>query len=379
MKTLLISLQPINLRNYKRFQLHTLSRLSEIVILDASSLFYCQQYHEELSCVDAKIQSLAIHSYGELSKALRLHDDAQLIISLLGEPGRHTFRFYQCLIEYQHKLCVAALSTFPDALPRGPVDIPLTTLFKLRCKSLARYCLKYLYFSFKNWPKAPYCISSSTDAHRRYYPVLHKNSFVLKSSSYDKLLSLSVGYEHDYSDFVVFLHQAIPNHPDFRRQGYSPEPDSELYYAELNAFLRHVSLMLNKNVLIANHPRSPLSETRLNFPDFTVEDGRTHELCSSCSHVITHSSTAINFAVLSRKPILFITTDRLASYNDEIPLLASWFNKVPLNISNPDSYKLSPLPFTQPCLGNYYLRFEREHISHPEASNIDYEQLVNLL
>ena len=379
MKTVLITLQSIDSRNYERFQLRTLSRLSEIIVLDASSFFYRQQYVQELCSIDARIQFIAINNYADLRRELRRHDDSQLIISLLGEPGRQTSRFYKCLSDYEHKLCVGALATFPNALPRGPIDIPLITLLKLRSKLFARDLLKYLYFSFMTFPKASYCISCSTDAHKRYYSVLHKSSFIVKSSSYDKSLALSASLEHDSSGSVVFLHQAMPNHPDFRRQGCPPEPDAELYYGELNVFLRHISSRLNKNVIIANHPRISLEETRLSFPGFRVEDRRTHELCCSCSQVITYSSTAINFAVLARKPILFITTDRLSKYNDEIPLLASWFNKTPLNISHPDDYRFSDLPFAEPCVGNYYSRYESEHISHPQAHHIDYNQLVTML
>ena len=46
-----------------------------------------------------------------------------------------------------------------------------------------------------------------------------------------------------------------------------------------------------------------------------------------------HTSTSVNFAVIYNKPMLFITTNRMQLTRYANDLLASWFNKKPINIS----------------------------------------------
>jgi len=92
---------------------------------------------------------------------------------------------------------------------------------------------------------------------------------------------------------------------------------------------------LGLNVVIAAHPRSHYEK----LPDFLhgrkVIRGKTVELVKDSKLVILHCSTAINFPVLYKKPMIFVTMDRLEKtvYGGYISKFASYFRKTPINIS----------------------------------------------
>jgi hypothetical protein len=65
---------------------------------------------------------------------------------------------------------------------------------------------------------------------------------------------------------------------------------------------------------IAAHPRlSSLEKYTDRFEGIPVEYGKTAELISKSSFVVCHYTTAVQFAVLFNKPVIFVTTDELNS------------------------------------------------------------------
>lgn len=93
--------------------------------------------------------------------------------------------------------------------------------------------------------------------------------------------------------------------------------------------------------MIAAHPRSDYPGKPDCFEGRSIIQGKTASLIRDSSFVIAHSSTAINFAVLYQKPVLFITTDELQKKVSGmdiiglyIPAIAAELGKVPVNIDH---------------------------------------------
>jgi len=136
---------------------------------------------------------------------------------------------------------------------------------------------------------------------------------------------------------AVFLDEYFPFHPDNIHLGRKPPVTADEYYPLLCKFFNYVEEELGLNVVIAAHPRSHYDKLPDFFQGRKVIRGKTVELVKKSKLVILHDSTAANFSVLYKKPMIFVTMDRLEENvygsGDSISSFASYFRKMPINIS----------------------------------------------
>lgn len=140
----------------------------------------------------------------------------------------------------------------------------------------------------------------------------------------------------------VFLDQYLPFHPDSIYSGAVSIVDPDEYYSGLCRFFDHLENKFGVKIIIASHPRSHYEEMPNLFGGREIVKGKTAELVRDAGFVIAHNSIAIDFAVLFKKPIFFLTSDKInASYKKgliEEPCvmwLASFFGKKAHNIDYP--------------------------------------------
>lgn len=135
-------------------------------------------------------------------------------------------------------------------------------------------------------------------------------------------------------DYIVFLDQNLPLHADYALWGW-PNIGASAYYRSLNRFFEMLEKHWSTQVVIAAHPQSDY--------DRRVFEGRliyrlvTAEVIKHANLVIAHDSTAISFAVLNKKPILFIyTQEMMTSYeHTEMKILnafADYLGYKPINV-----------------------------------------------
>ena len=89
-------------------------------------------------------------------------------------------------------------------------------------------------------------------------------------------------------------------------------------------------------IKIAAHPRANFNSISKVFGGRELLKGETASLVNNSSLVIAHYSYAVNFAVLYRKPLIFITTDELNNSfrQPAIENISSHFKKHPINIDS---------------------------------------------
>jgi len=174
-------------------------------------------------------------------------------------------------------------------------------------------------------------------------PVDEKGRLIwVHSLDYDLFLKAKSNAYAVNKNTGVFLDQYLPFHPDSVHSGVKTLFNPQEYYAALCRLFDHLEDDFGIKIIIAAHPRSHYED----MPDFfggrEVIRGKTIELVSSSGFVIVHNSIAINFAVLFKKPMLFLTSDKIIeSYNkdliEEPPIswLASFFKKEAYNIDRP--------------------------------------------
>jgi hypothetical protein len=133
-------------------------------------------------------------------------------------------------------------------------------------------------------------------------------------------------------DYLVFIDQYIPYHPDFVSRGIDLKFTPKEYYEELNNALDFISKKTGLKVQIAAHPRR-VGEEDYNFP---LNRNATANLVKHSKLVLAHYSTAVNFAAIHRKPLAFLNSDLLnRSYvGTNIDDMAFTFSKESIDITS---------------------------------------------
>ncbi len=110
------------------------------------------------------------------------------------------------------------------------------------------------------------------------------------------------------SKYILFLDQYLPLHPDFvSLDGVGM--DTKEYYLSILRYLRRIAESMNAKIVIAAHPKADLSF--LQSEDVTVIKNNTFQLVQHAEVVFAHYSTAISYAILFEKPIVFLLNDSI--------------------------------------------------------------------
>lgn len=153
---------------------------------------------------------------------------------------------------------------------------------------------------------------------------------------YDLYLAAKDGAARDGT--AVFLDEYVPFHPDYLRRGHEPYSTAERYYPALRRFFDAFERATGLTVVVAAHPRSSYEKHPDYFGGRRAVRGRTVEMVRDSDAVIAHSSTAIAYAVLFRKPVVLTASADLRACPDGplINAMALSLDKRLLDLDHPD-------------------------------------------
>ncbi len=142
--------------------------------------------------------------------------------------------------------------------------------------------------------------------------------------------------------YAVFLDEDMAFHPDYDHAGIQPPTTPDKYYPVMNRFFERFERANGMRVIIAAHPRS-LHELRPGlWGGRALVRNKTAQLVRGADYVLGHATTSLSFAVLWRKPILFLSTNDLErSYLGPLIALRSHLLRRPLIILDE---RLSSIP-----------------------------------
>jgi hypothetical protein len=135
------------------------------------------------------------------------------------------------------------------------------------------------------------------------------------SYDYDLFLNKRAGLTISEA-LVVFIDQDVPHHFEYDLNGNISQIDADRYYADIRRCLAVAEQALGLPVVIASHPRATYQPNDERFGGRKVVRDQTLELIAQARLVLTHGSTAVNFAVMLRKPMVFITTEQMSRHRD---------------------------------------------------------------
>lgn len=134
---------------------------------------------------------------------------------------------------------------------------------------------------------------------------------------------------------IVYLDDYLPFHPDWKIVGRQPSMTAAEHYPRLTNLFKYLEESLGIPVVIAAHPRSAYESHPDFFEGRSIIRGQTHEMVRDSVCVLLSASTALNFAVVFRKPVIFISTEGIRRYYPFSRLsekLASILGKTPVDL-----------------------------------------------
>ena len=183
---------------------------------------------------------------------------------------------------------------------------------------------------------------------------------------YDKFLEQEENIQSEFDNeckYSVFLDEDVCNHPDYTIFNEKPDCKPENYYPDLNQFFDYYEKETNHKIIIAKHPKNFNTENPFN--DRKVISGKTIELVKYCKDVFMHTSTAINYAVLYKKPVYLIDSKKYSNkFRDEIK--STTFE---LNIPIYDISATTPFKFDYKLKLNEYRNFSTNYIKKKGTIN----------
>jgi len=170
----------------------------------------------------------------------------------------------------------------------------------------------------------------------RFKPTLHTKLIKCNSFDYDNYLDLEEKNESRVisEDYIVFLDEYVPYHPDNLINNIQPNCNPETYYIYLNNYFNKIEKEFNTSIIIAAHPRSEYKKIGNKFDGRKIIINKTNNLVKFSKFVIAHSSTSLSYAALYGKYINIIySSDYSKHFKNVISLISNELKINPIEIS----------------------------------------------
>ena len=138
-----------------------------------------------------------------------------------------------------------------------------------------------------------------------------KFKILLNSFDYEYFINKNLKKNIYKKKYAVFIDVNLTNHPDSFLLNYK-NIDKEQYFTNLFLFFEYLKINFNLEVKIAAHPSSDKNDfNSLISSNYKIYFNKTSYLIKNSNLVLTHHSTALSFAILFNKPVLFLYDDNI--------------------------------------------------------------------
>jgi hypothetical protein len=163
-----------------------------------------------------------------------------------------------------------------------------------------------------------------------------ENKIFAHSLDYDIYLDIKNKPTSNKNSYAVFLDVDIINHPDTIILNLGSSVTEFQYYPILIKFLKKFETDTGLQIKFAIHPKSRNKNLRNLLEGIPCYEENTAELVRNSSAVLLHASTAISYAVLFKKPTIFLTSNKLKNtwIGPRIENLAKIVNAKVLNMND---------------------------------------------
>lgn len=364
---------PLNQRDYKRFGIDILQKNGlDVQIWDLTPILSPED-NVVLNDPIKYDKCISFTSLDDFRLAASNLNSNHFIICLVAYRFK-TFSIYNILSKQKLSYCVTINNPIPSSKQNKP-----NILYRIK-NSTNYQKINYVFMRIPSkWlgvrPARLILAGGAISLAYNIYPIDKKTEILwLHALDYDLYLhELSNPAKVD-NELGVFLDEYLPFHPDFIRSGSAAPATPDKYYPSICKFFDLIENKLGVNVLIAAHPRSRYDDHPDYFGGRLVIRGKTVELVKRSKFVIAHDSTSINFAVLFRKPIIFITSNQLKQglMRLNVEAFASQFGKKPINLDESISINWEKELSVNEII---YLNYENNFIKKTNTQKLQFWQI----
>ena len=369
-------------RDYDRFFVEKLSKVYDVLVLDLAP--YLNKKIFNLTLKDQKIfqykNYVKVKNFKEFEDFLVKNKKSfSYAFDFISARNKDSFYFKKFLKSIDIKLVYFQFGLVPNIIRTNKEKI----LRFLRLLKNPLLFLKKIYSIFNTrlrdriFQKIKYdyiFISGSKGVNSGYAKKAVKKIFT-HSSDYENTLNYSFS-KINLNNYFVFLDQNLPFHPAQFYRGEKPQVTSKKYFPSLATTFRKIEKKFDSKIVVAAHPRANISDYNNFFKGREIFNSKTIDLVKNCSCVLAHTSTAISYAVIFKKPIIFLTSNEIIkSYDDyRVHSNARILDAKLLNIDSDNDKFIHSTDFNLEINENKYEIFMEKFIKHPlsnEMSIID--------
>ena len=326
MRTIIFFIESIfNKRDFHRYGIDIFIKNGYDVTIWDFSPFLRPEYFKNYSPPDPKNfnKYSLFYDKNEAVKLIKELPDSSIVISFVG-VNLETGILYDHLLKNNIKFGFF----LSGMLPTTPLSL----------KQKAKVVIKKTFDSLvKNKKKIPdfLILSGKKSLVDKRYPTGRKTTLIKAHSyDYDRFIETLNHDGNNLGEYAVFLDQYLPHHPDNLDPNKQPDCNIDDYYPPINDFFQNIEVILELKIIIAAHPRSNYEAIGNPFNGRRIIFGKTQSLVKNSKLVFTHFSTSLSFAILYKKPVIFLTHKKLSSYKKmQIKTMASSIEKKPLELS----------------------------------------------
>ena len=133
------------------------------------------------------------------------------------------------------------------------------------------------------------------------------------SFDYEKYRQVNAsGPLNDHSEYAVYIDERLPAHEDNSELGLNAPVSLERFSSSIKMFFDQFEAESGMPVRIASYPSSSCDhDQHFQYGDRKIVRGKTAELVRGASLVFAHASTSVSFAILWRRPLVFLSSNEL--------------------------------------------------------------------
>lgn len=231
--------------------------------------------------------------------------------------------------------------------------------------------IKFLYMRKKNFSLFNYILVSGIITDKKY----SGKKIYAHSHDYETYLNTKKNIKKN-KNFAVFLDEMIPNAPDYKLFNLYKPISYDEYWIDIVRVLKNIEEKFKLEIIICLHPKNYRKNKYIK--NFKVNIGKTSDLIQQSKLVIMHSTTAINYAIINKKPLLFINSKKYSWLTDRINFLSKTINGSIIFLEKNFSSQIKKSKIFTIDKKKYNL-YSNNYIKHPLSENQSLGSIVSKL
>jgi hypothetical protein len=330
----IISISAVNIIKSEliKFDLKKYFRKSDFEIWDLGDYFYKKKIKYLNTNEKININYLTkFKSFNKIKKELSKLDENDLLIDPFKISRSNN------ISKIIHKRNIKILFFQLGPIPINNKNINLFSYFKRFINSPISYLKKISFFNFYRINPDYLMIVNKSYVKNLDFKISPNTKIILAHSfDYNRYLEGRNTIKNKLSNkqnYAVFLDEGVTGHPDYEYLNLNPFCKKDIYFEEINNFFTKLEDSLNLKIFIAGHPKVRYSHEN-NIFNKKIINNKTLELVKNSKLVLSHMSTSINFAVIYKKPIIFLDSDNYnLEFRNQIKLHSHHLKSKLINLS----------------------------------------------